>query len=74
MKALLNRILFFICLASTSLSTTCVVDYYLKEPMAVELINRNLGGYEFILWLIYIPNLIALYFTLKEIINENTNK
>ena len=66
MKKLINILLFLICTCSTTIMTSCVFCYYIKEPMAIEIINPNLGGYEFTLWLIYIPNLIALYYTLKK--------
>lgn len=70
MKVLLNRLLLFICVSSTSVLTTCILTYYLKEPMIVQIINPSLGGYQFTLWLLYIPNLIALYYILKEVTNE----
>ena len=50
--------------------TTCMFCYYLKEPMIVEIINPNLGGYEFILWMIYVPHLIATYYTLNKATND----
>lgn len=67
MIKLINLILFFICFSSTTIMTTCVFCYYLKQPMEVQIVNPDLGGYEFTLWLIYIPNLVATYYTLKKI-------
>jgi hypothetical protein len=66
-------LLFYICLASTSLLATNIFCYYLKIPIAIKLINPNLGGYEFILWLMFIPNLFATFYTFKEIINKKHN-
>lgn len=37
--------------------------------MPIQIINPDLGGYEFTLWLIYIPNLIATYYTLERVTN-----
>jgi hypothetical protein len=68
MKVFLYIILFFISLASTSLLANCIFCYYLKMPTAIQIINSNLGGYEFIIWLIFIPNFFSTFFILLKTI------
>lgn len=65
MRRLFNMIMFFICICAASVMTTLIFSYYLKEETTIKIINPELGGYEFTLWLIYIPILIATYYTSK---------